>query len=419
MKSAKLRAALSKWGLVVLIILITGFIACLIVYPHQSFEASLEGLRVWWTIVLPASLPFFIGSQILIGLGAVHLLSVILAPLMRPLFNVPGAGAFALAMGLSSGNPLGAAITAELRKKDLCSKTEGERLISFTNNANLLFMGGAVAVGIFKRPELGFIFVLTHYIATFFTALVYRFYKYNEVSLQPPPRNNEGYFLNAIKSLQKARKEDGRSFSKILGDSVSKSVSTLLVIGGFIVLFSVLNTILAVSGLLTLAQNLISPGLDLFGFDPSLGTPLISSFFEITNGIKMISGSTAPLEQQILVTCSVISWSGLSIQTQVASMIADTDLSIIPYLFSRIVHSILSFIVASVIINYTSLIEYLNLTKPAFASGTNIASNWLESFSIGFNQFFLLCILLFLLTLITACFSLIKKIITETQKYSR
>ena len=34
----------------------------LIRYPQVAFDASLSGLRIWWDIVFPALLPFFIFS---------------------------------------------------------------------------------------------------------------------------------------------------------------------------------------------------------------------------------------------------------------------------------------------------------------------------------------------------------------------
>ena len=118
-----------------LTILITVLI---IIYSEESFQAALEGLKVWWEIVFPSLLPFFIIAEILMGLGVVHFLGALLEPLMRPLFRVPGVSVFAMAMGLASGYPIGAKITANLRQKNLCTKTEGERLLSFTNTAEPL-----------------------------------------------------------------------------------------------------------------------------------------------------------------------------------------------------------------------------------------------------------------------------------------
>ncbi len=125
---------------------------CMVLYPEETFSAALKGLDVWWNIVFPALLPFFIGSEILMGLGVVHFMGVLLEPLMRPVFKIPGAGSFAVAMGLASGFPIGAILTTKMRLKNLVTRYEGERLMSFTNTADPLFMFGAVAVGMFGYP---------------------------------------------------------------------------------------------------------------------------------------------------------------------------------------------------------------------------------------------------------------------------
>lgn len=74
-------------------------------YPKASFEAAIMGLNLWWNVVFPSLLPFFILSEILMGLGVVHFIGVLLEPLMRPLFNVPGIGAFALSTNGYKLNP--------------------------------------------------------------------------------------------------------------------------------------------------------------------------------------------------------------------------------------------------------------------------------------------------------------------------
>lgn len=68
---------------------------CMVQYPKDVFDSAVMGLNLWWNVVFPALLPFFILSEILMGLGVVHFIGVLLEPLMRPLFNVPGVGALA------------------------------------------------------------------------------------------------------------------------------------------------------------------------------------------------------------------------------------------------------------------------------------------------------------------------------------
>jgi len=47
-------------------------------------------------------------------------------------------------------------------------------------------------------------------------------------------------FIRALKALYRARVEDGRPFGRLLGDAIRQSVNTLLTVGGFIILFSVM-----------------------------------------------------------------------------------------------------------------------------------------------------------------------------------
>ncbi len=63
---------------------------------------------------------------------------------MKPIFNVPGIGAYAFIMGIISGYPVGAKIVTEFRKNGECSKVEAERLLSFSNNSGPLFIIGTV-----------------------------------------------------------------------------------------------------------------------------------------------------------------------------------------------------------------------------------------------------------------------------------
>lgn len=63
---------------------------------------------------------------------------------MRPLFNVPGEGAFPFIMGIISGYPIGAKIVSDFKDNNICTPIECERLLAFTNNSGPLFIVGTV-----------------------------------------------------------------------------------------------------------------------------------------------------------------------------------------------------------------------------------------------------------------------------------
>src|SRR5690625_4090740 len=64
----------------------------ILLYPTESFEASIRGLNLWLEVVFPSLLPFFIVAELFLAFGIVRLIGVLLEPLMRPLYNITGAG---------------------------------------------------------------------------------------------------------------------------------------------------------------------------------------------------------------------------------------------------------------------------------------------------------------------------------------
>ena len=108
----------------ILALLATIVTVLIVMYSEIAFQASLDGLKLWFEIVLPALLPFFVMADLLMGLGVVHFIGSLLEPIMRPLFRIPGVGGFAVAMGLAGGYPLGARITGELERAKLITTTE-------------------------------------------------------------------------------------------------------------------------------------------------------------------------------------------------------------------------------------------------------------------------------------------------------
>lgn len=344
-------------------------------FPDKAFEAAVHGLKVWFEIVFPALLPFFIGAEILMGLGVVHFMGVLLEPFMRPLFNVPGAGSFVLAMGLASGYPIGAVLTAKLRKQNLCTQTEAERLVSFTNTADPLFMIGAVGVGMFGLVEAGNIITVTHYIAALLTGLILRFYAPHGQSSFQLDGGKGNMLVRALKALYRARVEDGRPFGRLLGDAIREAVNTLLTVGGFIILFSVMIQMATVMGVTPFLGRLCGQLLSACGLSQGLAPSLISGFFEITIGSDHAAravdaaNNLLPLSERIIVVTAIIGWSGLSVHFQVAAMVNETDIRMIPYILARVLHAALSGLAAYFLLPY--LMKTVSApTVPAFAAGS-------------------------------------------------
>lgn len=312
-------------------------------YPKEAFDSAIMGLNLWWNVVFPSLLPFFILSEILMGLGVVHFIGILLEPLMRPIFNVPGVGAFALSMGLASGYPMDAVITCKFRKNQLCTAVEAERLLSFTNTADPLFMFGAVAVGMFGMPELGVIIALAHYLSSFLVGIIFRFHGRDRDDYSNEIKTSKGnIIIRAFRALYAAKQEDKRSIGQLLGDSVKSSMNTILLIGGFIILFSVFLRILSVLGITDLLTTAFATFLSIIGFTSNLAPALVSGLFEIDLGALAASQADGSLVEKTVIASMIIAWSGLSVHGQVASIVIESGIRMVPYMIGRVLHAVLA-----------------------------------------------------------------------------
>lgn len=135
------------------------------------------GLSLFANSVLPSLLPFFIATELLSYTGIIEVLGKKLNKFMRPIFNVPGEGAFAFIMGIISGYPIGAKIVTNFRQNGICTKEEGERLLAFTNNSGPLFIIGTVGISLFFDTRTGILLFLSHILACISVGIVFRFWK--------------------------------------------------------------------------------------------------------------------------------------------------------------------------------------------------------------------------------------------------
>lgn len=341
------------------------FILCLILMSDTAVKAAVKGLSLWAGIVVPSLFPFFVAAEIMNSTGFIRASGLLLEPVMRPFFNVPGCGSFALAMGVTSGYPIGAKITCDFRNSGDLTRTEAERLLAFTNNSGPLFIVGAVGTGMYGSPRLGIFLLIFHFLSCITVGFLFRFYKAgrkNKAEWKSNQRLLTGLKNHPVSSRYKKRPNPlinpFRSFRKklldnhsrakinfgtILGDAVRNSITTILAIGGFIVLFSVIINLLTDTGIIGVSANTLEYLLSPMGIDNTTIKGVLSGFFEITTGSGLVSAAAGiPASLQLPAASLIIGWAGLSVHFQVMSIAARTDISIRPYLFGKLLQGIIS-----------------------------------------------------------------------------
>ena len=301
------------------------FILFLLLFSKSNLVAAKSGLLLWANSVLPSLLPFFIATELLGYTNIVPLCGKLLNKLMRPIFNVPGEGAFALLMGIISGYPVGAKIVATLKEQKLLTPIEAERLISFTNNSGPLFIVGTVGVGLFYSPSLGLLLFATHILACLTVGFVFRWWG----------KSKEKYYRNRSYNID-ASTLSFYNLGEVLSKSIISSINTVLMIGGFVVLFSIIISMLKTSNILSTLSNL----LEFIRVPSYLTTSLISSFIEVTNGVAFISNLTScTIRFQLTLCAFALGFGGFSVLLQVLSITSKAQISIKPYFYGKLLQA--------------------------------------------------------------------------------
>lgn len=383
---------IKKIGAPLLIAGLAGCMLLILLYPEASLDAALRGLAVWWDVLFPSLFPFFVLSELMLGFGIVHLFGALLDPLMRPLFRIPGCGGFVMAMGYVSGYPVGARLTAKLREQGQLTRIEGERLVAFTTSSDPIFLLGAVSVGFFHNAALGPYLALSHYGSGLILGLLLSFYgrkeerrlagagkKRPKVPTRPGPLDPDrpeqtrerGARLEpavpdtltpaadmrvpvpgkvrlrtALASMAEARRKDGRSLGELLKGAIESSLRLIMVVGGLVVFFTMLMELMDRAGILGLLLTAAGHVLAALGFPAGLTEALTSGFFEVTVGVKAAGSAAAALPFKAAAAAFILSWGGLSVHAQVASIWNGTGLRYLPFMAARLIHAVLSAVLA-------------------------------------------------------------------------
>lgn len=307
------------------------FAAALLLSPEIGLQAARYGMDIWWKTVFPSLLPFFILTELMAGLGVIAFFGSLSSRMMQVFFRLPGPAGVSWILSLASGFPSGARMAARLRTEGTITRIEAERLVAMAHSSNPLFILSAVASGFLNSPETGSFIAAAHYGGALLVGFSFRFYGRQKGTTKETS-------AGALHAFQAARKKDGRAFGSMFADAVLSSVQTLMLIGGFILFFSVLTALLTSYG----AAGLIFSMLPVQETSLPVFQAMFSGFFELTSGVKQAAASTLSLPVSLILISAILGFSGWSVHAQVAAIISSTDIRYGPFLAARFLHSFYS-----------------------------------------------------------------------------
>lgn len=322
---------------VILAILSILLVTAIIVQPDAAFQASLQGLTVWWNIVFPGLLPFLVLFELIAAFGLAHAFASLFQPLMSRLFKLPGEAALVIVLGWLGGYPAGAEAAASLRKRKLVTKQQGQRLLALAHMPNPLFMLVVIGAGFLHKPVMAAMIAGAVWLSALWLMFLLTLFSKQEAWPEAPKHGQEyeqapGMLTKAALALSFGREQDGRSFGKALGDSVTSAVQKLMTIGGFMIFAAVLAK---------LAEPMLRavPGSSALGFLPqALLEGHLGAYSAAAWNLAEAGASTTAA-----VIAAVLAWTGLSGILQAGYFIAGTDLKLLPFILLRSAHALHAF----------------------------------------------------------------------------
>ena len=319
-------------------------IAAMMLRPEKTISAAAAALELWARAVVPSLLPFFILAELLVALGGAEVAGRRLAPLMRPLFHLPGPASLAVVMGFCSGFPTGAAVTAALRRQGAISAEEGGRLLAFTNNAGPLYVTVAVASGLLELPAAAPVLVAGHYginlLLGIGLGLVFR-------------KREEGGSVQTAKGPQKS----APSLAAMMKAAAQRAAANLLLIGSYMAFFGAAAELLTPEGL---------------GEDHPLLQAAVCGVLEMSLGVDALARSGLSAPTLLPLVAAQLAVGGLSVQMQVLAMTADTDISPKLYLLSRPLHALLAAAFTSRALRLITLPASISGVLPQLPAGRSL-----------------------------------------------
>ena len=374
------RASTAFTGLLAVLLVV-----CVVYAPGEAFKASGQGLSIWWHIVFPALLPFVMLSQMLLAGGFAHGIGTLLEPFTRRLLGLPGSFGWVLPLGMTAGFPAAADTAATLFKQGKISANEAERIAGAAHFCSPMLLVIVIGAGFFGRPEFGLLLLAVHWAAGLAAGVTLHVLWRDRTparNAEEPSASNSGSrrrssrLRQALRNMERARQEDGRSLGKLLGDTVTSGVQTLMITGGYMLIFSILIHVI----LLALPGTFFSV--------------TVKSLLEVHLGSYAMSRLSSPALPPAVFTAllgAALGWSGLCAYLQVRAILGPAGIRERFFLLNRLLHGAYAY--AITLLLWKPLNGWLPGAFPAFAfaqegqtgTGHDTPAAWLPTWQQAFG----------------------------------
>lgn len=287
------------------------FLILLFIFPSLSVKGAKEGLLLWFNTIIPTLFPFILITNILRELDGIKFFQRIFGSVIQKIFRTSPNSSYPIIAGFLCGYPMGAKTIADTYDGGYITSGEANYLLTFCNNPSPMFIINFIVLTNLNDTALILPFFVIIYLSTYLNARIH--------SLT--------YKINAPNSIRAAECHEEKV--GFFDRCITSSFELLCKIGGYLILFSMLNQYISKLPMLSEMNKI-----------------MISGFLEQTTGITLLSQSALDIKVKIVLSIVITCFGGLAITAQTYSVIQGKGLSIKKYLLGKILNALLALILS-------------------------------------------------------------------------
>ena len=285
------------------IILVLTFVFLILLFkdPSISKESIAKSFSLWTNNLVPSLFPMIIINEILINYNFPSIICSIFYKPFNKIFKLSYNGTYLFIMSIFIGTPANAILLKNMLDKKMVQIQEINKLLYVCYFSNPLFLYNMLSL-IFSNKKIVLFLLFSHYLANFITLFLIR----------------NKYQSNTDNRI----KIESISLSKLLPSAIKKAFNSLIVVLGVISFYLLIS-------------------------DYFLNTTIFKGLLEITTGLNSLIINQSSSKKILAII--IINFGGLSIFTQIKSILEDTNLNFINYFKGRILQIIISLLLCSTI----------------------------------------------------------------------
>ena len=352
----------------------------MIIETENVINSVKNAIMLWSTKVFPVLFPFYIFSTLAIKNGIAHFIGDLVHPITKRLFKTSSISGFVFIMSLLSGNPSSAIIISHLYEEGALSQREAQHLLAFCVFSNPLFCIGTIGITYFHNVTIGYIVFISHVLGNVIIGILMR----GNIKGQ-----EEHHFSikGAYEKMLKQKQQNKAKFSDSLTHILQNGINTMFLIAGFMIFYNLIIVMISFSHIIPLSYYFLQFILNKFNISLPIYQAFSIGLFEMVLGIDNTVNSNIPLRAMVTIITMLISFGGLSIHSQIQSILMKVKLRYLPFFISRLAQVVFSGIIAY-------------LTFPLIYKERATPTGKIAFISIKERNFILIAIIILIITLL-------------------